>query len=127
MGFIKTIFGFVLAAFLVAFAVSNRQDTTLIYSPVHDPLNVPLYLLALLFMATGFVLGGTVVWLNGSKTRRLKRQQRKTIKELEKELEKIETTDPKIVQPASEFFPALPKITNNKGENKNTALLGNKN
>lgn len=123
MAFIRTIFGFLLAIALVGFAVSNRQITELVYSPVHDPLEVPLYLITLLFMALGFLLGGFTVWLNGGRIRRRGRQQRKTIKELEKELEKIETTDPKITQPASEFFPALP----NKPENKKTSLLGSKN
>lgn len=124
MTLIRTIFGFILAIALVAFAVANRQTATLVYSPVHDTLDVPLYLIALLFMALGFILGSVTVWINSGKTRRIKRQQRKTIKELEKELEKIGSADPKITEPPSDFFPALPQ---NKAEDRKTALPGGKN
>lgn len=126
MNFIRTIFGFILAITLVAFAVSNRQSAELVYSPVHDTLDVPLYLIALLFMALGFVLGGFAVWINGGKTRRLKRQQRKTIKELEKELKNVENTDAKTTTPPSDFFPALPH-SKDKDDHKKSALPATKN
>ena len=126
MNFIRTIFGFILAIALVAFAVSNRQNAELVYSPVHNTLDVPLYLIALLFMALGFVLGGFTVWINSGKTRRLKRQQRKTIRELEKELKKVENTDPKIAAPPSDFFPALPN-SKDKNDHKKSALPAAKN
>lgn len=109
MNFIRTIFGTILAIALVVFAVANRQQAELVYSPIHDPLQVPLYLITLIFMALGFSLGGFTVWMNAGKNRRLGRQQRKTIKELEKELKKIEEADPKFHEPPSDFFPALPQ------------------
>ncbi|MEM7651006.1 MAG: LapA family protein [Pseudomonadota bacterium] len=113
MSLIRAILGFIMALALTGFAVSNRQDTTLIYSPLHDPLEVPLYLIALLFMAAGFILGAMAVWFNGAKTRKLKRQQRKTIKTLEKELSEIKKTQLESEkQPPSEFFPALPEQQN---------------
>jgi len=108
MAFFRTIFGFVLAITLTGFAIANRQETTLIYSPVHEPLNVPLYLITLIFLALGFILGGMVVWMNNAPTRKVKRQQRKTIKSLEKELGSLQTKSSNDLKPDSEFFPALP-------------------
>ena len=112
MSLIRAIFGFILALALTGFAVSNREIIDLIYSPIHDPLQVPLYLVALLFMAAGFVLGAVVTWLNGSKTRKLKRQQRKTIRALEKELGERSKDKEEPAAPPSDFFPALPKSEN---------------
>ena len=112
MSLVRAIFGFILAIALTAFAISNRQGVELIYSPIHEPLEVPLYLIALLFMATGFMLGAIATWFNGGKTRKIKRQQRKTIKALEKELSSLSKGKDEAAAPPSEFFPALPKDEN---------------
>ena len=111
MSLIRNIFGILIAAIVIAFAVSNRQDTTLIYSPVHEPLEVPLYLITLLFLAIGFMFGGFVVWLNSAPTRRVKRQQRKHIVELEKELQSAKSKPANNDAPAQELFPAFPSKT----------------
>ncbi len=109
MALIRTFIGFLIAITLIAFAVTNRQTTTLVYSPLHEPLELPLYMVTLLFMAVGFFLGVMVLWINSGKTRSVKRQQRKTIKELEKELESVKESTEQASEPASDFFPALPK------------------
>ena len=109
MSFLRAIFGFTIAIILTAFAVANRQDIILNYSPIHAPLELPLYLIALLFLVIGFIFGTVLMWLNSAPVHRLKRQQRKTIKALEKELSRLKTNskDDTIV-PSSELFPALP-------------------
>ncbi len=109
MAFFRTIFGFIIAILLIGFAIANRQETALIYSPIHEPLNVPLYLISLIFLAIGFILGGLIVWMNNAPTRKVKRQQRKTIKALEKELSTAQNKTESADTPASEFFPALPQ------------------
>ena len=109
MALIRTFIGFLIAITLIAFAVTNRQTTTLVYSPLHDPLELPLYMVTLLFMAAGFVLGVFILWINTSKTRKTKREQMKAIKALEKELETLKDTETEANDPPSEFFPALPK------------------
>ena len=108
MAFLRTIFGFIVAVALIGVAVSNRQITTLVYSPIHEPLEVPLYLITLIFLAAGFVFGGLLVWMNSAPTRKVKRQQRKTIKTLEKEISTLQTKSSNDPAPDSEFFPALP-------------------
>lgn len=74
-----------------------------------DPLEIPLYLLTLLFMALGFIFGAFIMWMNTAPTRRSSRQQRKTIKALEKELANAQNkkTSPANAPP-SELFRALP-------------------
>lgn len=110
MNFVRGIIGFFLAVFLAGFAVLNRHDVSVVISPAHEALDLPLYLIALGLMAIGFVIGGVFVWMNGASGRRVRRQQRKTIKGLEKELQNIDKDDVSATSsPPSEFFPALPK------------------
>lgn len=110
MSLIRTIFGFILAVLLTVFAILNRQKVEIVFSPVHESYEAPLYLIALCMLGLGFLIGALTVWLNGGSLRRLKRRQRKTIKALEREIEtmkKAETPDFQ-TSPPSEFFPALP-------------------
>lgn len=110
MSMIRNITGFLLAAALVAFALFNRGDVNVIYSPVNEPLILPLYLIVLGMFAFGFMIGGIVVWLNMAPERRTRRQQNKKIKALEKELKAAhDHHDPAPAKPPSDFFPALPK------------------
>ncbi|MGH1397987.1 MAG: lipopolysaccharide assembly protein LapA domain-containing protein [Alphaproteobacteria bacterium] len=108
MGFIKTILGFILAIAITAFAVQNRAPINIQFSPLHDPFPLPLYAIALGGLLLGFILGGTLVWLNDGKIRHEKRRQKKQIKTLEKDLATLKSPKPQTA-PASDLFPALPK------------------
>lgn len=110
MSLIRAVFGFALAVFLTAFAVLNRQRVEVVFSPVHDSQEVPLYLIALCMLGIGFFAGAAAVWLNGGSLRRVKRRQRRTIKALEREIESLKQADApdSPVSPPSDFFPALP-------------------
>lgn len=101
------IIGFIIAIAVAGFAVFNRQPVTLSYSPVHPPLEVPLYAVGLGLMAAGFIIGSGMVWLNGSNMRRTRRKQMRQIKKLEKELAASVSGEP-ATAPPSDFFPALP-------------------
>ena len=109
MALLRTFLGFLIAIALTAFAVFNRQDISLIYSPIHDPLELPLYLLTLCFFAGGLLLGSLMTWFGGGKTRKKSRDQRREIKTLEKELDKEKKEKDKTGLPQNEIFPALPK------------------
>ena len=111
MGFFRTLLGFLVAAGLAVFAVFNRSAVDVFWSPVHAPIPLPVYLIALGFMAGGFLLGGVFVWFSGGKTRREKRQQRRQIKKLEKALEGAEERAG-VPPPGDDFFPALPSREN---------------
>lgn len=109
MRLLRWIFGFLVAAAVVAFAVLNRQAVLLTLSPVHPALEVPLYALILLSLFGGFLLGGTTVWLSASDLRRDRRRQRKKIRALEATLQETADLKPGPSRPAAEFFPALPQ------------------
>lgn len=65
MAWLRALIGFVLALLLVSFAVLNTQDATLIWSPVHKPLVLPMAFAGLILMALAFTAAAVFVWLNG--------------------------------------------------------------
>lgn len=94
---------------VLVFALSNRQEVEVVLLPVYEPVNLPLYLVALGLMATGFTIGALLVWMNGGELRRERRLHKKRVKLLEKELSSITQTAQQQDMPDSDFFPALPK------------------
>lgn len=90
MSFFKYILKFLIIAFCVAFVVLNMQDTTFYYSPIATPLTLPLWMLGLLLITGGFLMGGLLVWLNESPKRAELRRLRKEIKLLEDERDTLE-------------------------------------
>ena len=87
MFILRWIIGFVVTVAAAGFAVINRHNTEIYWNPVgEDVLDVPVWLVALGFMALGFLLGGFVVWMNSGKVRSERRKQKKEIKKLEKEV-----------------------------------------
>ena len=89
MAILRFIIGLIITIFIAAFAVLNREEVLLTWSPIHDPITLPIYAVALASMAIGFIIGGTIVWLNAGKVRKEKRKQKKNIKILEKELSRL--------------------------------------
>jgi uncharacterized integral membrane protein len=111
LGFARWIIGFFIAILFAGFAAMNRQSVTLHISPVHDPLEWPLFVIILGFAALGFLIGAFTVWLNDGKLRREKRQQKRQIKTLEAELKKAETPSIRIQTDDTEGLGTIPVIT----------------
>jgi uncharacterized integral membrane protein len=107
MGFIRWILGFFIAAAIAVLAVSNRHTISISLTPVTGSFEIPLYSVVLMALAAGFILGALTVWMNGAPVRRMKRRQRRHIKELEKQLEAVNENALGNGPPA-DFFPALP-------------------
>ncbi len=68
-----------LAIVIVALAVANRAPVTVSFDPINkaDPLfvvHVPLYLLMLLLLIAGVLIGGAVAWLKQGRWRRQSRR-----------------------------------------------------
>lgn len=68
-------------------ANSASSMITLIWSPIHNPLTISLASLILAMTAIGFVWGGLMVGINSLKHYSEKQQQRKTIRQLQKDLQ----------------------------------------
>ncbi len=84
---LRWIVGFAFAVLAISFAVTNRHTVSVHWSPFHNALEWPLYLVVLTLMGLGFLLGGAVVWINTIPVRRFGRQMKKRVQALEKELE----------------------------------------
>jgi lipopolysaccharide assembly protein A len=76
----------VAAILLIAFAISNRQPVSLGLWPLPFLIDLPLYLLVLLMLFTGFVIGATIGWVAGRRVRRELRRRRRYAETLEREL-----------------------------------------
>jgi len=108
MGFIRAIIGSLIVIVTVGFSILNRQDVSVMWSPIHEALSLPLFAVSLGTGALGFLLGALVMWFNGGHIRREKRRQRKEIKSLEKELGTLREEESSSAKtPATELFPKL--------------------
>ncbi len=86
MGILRSILGLAFAVLFAVFAVANRHSVDVYWNPFAPPLSVPFYILALMLLAAGFILGGLAAWVKSLPVRWTKRKLGKQIKSLEKEL-----------------------------------------
>jgi hypothetical protein len=75
-----------MAIFLILFAVSNRESISVGLWPLPFLADVPLYLLCLLSLVTGALIGVAIAWMAGHRNRRELRTRRRRIEALEREL-----------------------------------------
>ena len=75
-----------LAVVLIIFAVNNRDSVTLSFWPLPVTLQAPLYLVALLALLVGFLIGELIALTNGRRWRRQARHSAKRVSELERAL-----------------------------------------
>lgn len=68
-------------------ALANREDIQFTYSPIHDPIEIPLSFTVLSALALGFVFGTVISWLSMGHLRKERRKQKKAIKQLQKDLD----------------------------------------
>jgi len=79
--------GTALVALICAvFAVSNRAGVTLTFWPLGMELAAPLYLVVLLALLAGFVIGLLAAWIWSWGPRRVARQRARRIEVLERDL-----------------------------------------
>jgi uncharacterized integral membrane protein len=79
------------ALLLIVFAVSNRETVSVTMWPLPFLLEAPLYLVVLLGMLAGFLIGELVAWINGRYWRRDARAKARRIEALERELAATQT------------------------------------
>ena len=75
-----------LALMLTLFAVSNLERVPIGFWPFSDLLVAPLYLVVILALLFGFLVGEFVAWINGRHWRREARRRAYRIESLEREL-----------------------------------------
>ena len=82
MKLIQTILGMILAVGVAGIAVMNPQITQVHISPLHNPLEYPVYMVILSALAVGFLIGAVTVWINMGGLRKKNRQYKRDIKSL---------------------------------------------
>jgi uncharacterized integral membrane protein len=75
-----------LALILVVFAVANRAPVSLTFWPLPVAIEAPTYLVILLTLLAGFLIGQLVAWINGHHWRRKARAHGRRVEALEREL-----------------------------------------
>lgn len=77
---------------LLTWCFLNRGVVPFDWSPAHDPLQVPLFVVILLVAVVGFLWGALITWLNAAGERGELRRIRREHKEMAKKLADIEQT-----------------------------------
>jgi uncharacterized integral membrane protein len=75
-----------IALVLVVFAVSNRAEVTVTLWPLPFELQTWLFLVVLVALFVGFLIGGFAAWISSLRRRREARQQARRIEMLEREM-----------------------------------------
>jgi uncharacterized membrane protein YciS (DUF1049 family) len=94
--FLKLIVLVPLAVIAVAFAVANRQHTVISFDPFATDvpafaLSGPLFLVLLIVVVAGVVIGGVASWLGQGRVRRALRLANRENDELHREVERLKT------------------------------------
>jgi uncharacterized integral membrane protein len=79
-----------LLAIAVIFAVNHRDAVPIDLWPLPMEVAVPLYMLVLVGIFVGFVLGGILTWLSQGRHRRRARQRRYRVEQLERDLDSVQ-------------------------------------
>ena len=115
----------IFAAACVLFAILHHE--AVMVDLVIDRLPVPLFLLTLLPLALGVLIGWFLAWLKAGQTRREKRQEHKRVRELEREVDgmKARTTEAERRQVTPAMTPsAVPGLAPPRGPSQLAAPVG---
>ncbi|MGH6975232.1 MAG: lipopolysaccharide assembly protein LapA domain-containing protein [Stellaceae bacterium] len=82
------------ALVLVVFAISNRARVSVTLWPFPFEIETQLFLVILLSLLAGLLVGMLLAWLSGSAARRESRARAKRIAALEREIDGLRTSRP---------------------------------
>lgn len=86
MKYVSWIITLPLIVVAVVFSVNHRQPVTIDLWPLPLAIEPPLYLVVLLAVFVGFLVGASIDWLSQGRNRRTARWRRYRIEELEREV-----------------------------------------
>ena len=86
MAFIRWIIALPIIVGAILFALAHPDPVTVTWNPLQEPIELPLYFVVFMFLGIGFLLGAFMSWVGMSGVRTDRRQQRKTIRKLEKDI-----------------------------------------
>ncbi len=100
MRLISGLIGAALALVIVAFAISNRTGVELSFWPLPYVASLPTYILVLVPLVFGFLLGKFGAWASAFRWRRQARRAETRQKELEAELASSRIANLPVIAPA---------------------------
>ena len=114
----------VFAAACVLFAILNHEAVTV--DLVIDRVPVPLFLLTLVPLVLGVLIGWSLAWVKAGKTRREKRREEKRARDLEREVGsmKARETEAKRNKATPAVTPAAPSLSPPSKQPQLTAPAG---
>lgn len=77
----------ILLVLFVAFAIANRHAVSVSFDPLPLTWPVPLFLVVFAAMLVGFLAGGGVAWMRGSRWRRRARSAEREQRKLEQDVQ----------------------------------------
>lgn len=99
----------------VLFALAHPDPVLITWNPAEPAKELPLYFVVFTFLGSGFLLGVLITWLGMGHIRKERRQQRKTIRKLEKD---INEANEKLMETLSKSAPpSLQALADNGGAN----------
>lgn len=90
MRIISWVIALIVTVAAVLFAISNREIVQIAFWPLDGTLAVELFIPVLLAALVGFLAGGVVSWISAAPSRRLSRQRKRRIDELERRIALME-------------------------------------
>jgi uncharacterized integral membrane protein len=91
IAFFKNALIALMALAAAGWAVMNREAVAIIFLPYHAAASLPLYMVGLGFLGAGFFLGALIMWLQHLPKDWAARRQKKSLRALTAELEKLQT------------------------------------
>ena len=114
---------------LVVFSLANRGEASLDLWPFSESITLPLSWLLLIALFVGLIVGGTVAWLSGAKSRRRARELRFDKAHLEREVIRLRRDVERAKSAASPSKPSSlqalpPSAGNGSGRGRSLAAAG---
>jgi uncharacterized integral membrane protein len=82
-----------LTLIVVSFAISNRETASLALWPLPGSIDLPVFVVALVPLALGIVIGGLIDWLMQAGHRRQERRLKRQVGQLEGEVKEVRTRE----------------------------------
>lgn len=90
-----------LTLIVVSFAISNRELVSLELWPLPGSVDLPIFVIALVPLAIGIVIGGLIDWLMQSGHRRHERRLKRQVGRLEGEVKEVRTREAEAARAAA--------------------------
>jgi O-antigen/teichoic acid export membrane protein len=101
IAFFRALISLCITIAAILFALGNQQKVLLSWSPVNDPITLPVFAIGLGGAFIGLIAGALLIWLQSLRLRMQLHRERHHIKTLEKELETLrsQTAIPRVSVP----------------------------